>query len=505
MINKIAFKKFYNLINPQPEIAGLEISDAYLRYILLMGKKASFISIKLPPGVIENGKIKDKDKFLIIISDFYKKISPNNKKKYIIVNIPDANVYTEMFSLPKVAEKDLEEAINLNLRMISPIDFDNAYIDWQIIGQKLSNGMIQSEILGSFVPKQVIDDYESILSKAGFEVVAIEFPGIALTRSVVNLSEGFDKNKNYILMRVGSDGLSFNFIKNGNLYFLHFISWASAYGDQRQVSFDLIKNLVIVETQKVLSFYETHSEGNIDGMFLVSPTLTDEISKIISDNFHNLIVKIPVFSEFKNVEPVWFSAVGSAVRGLKPRSEDSDISLLSAGTEEKFVNYQISAFIGIWRNIILSVLGAIVIFFGGLDFIIMSNASALAARVNSISGIPGADKISDLQKQAIDFNRKADLIYSAYNSRILWSPFFRQISQLAADNDITVKRLLIQSLTAPVLLVGEADSEDKIIDFKTVLESQAQYSDINFQLSNISKGVGGNLNFSISFKFKNGE
>lgn len=501
----MTFKKFYNLINPQPEIAGLEISDAYLRYVLLKGKKASFISFKLPPGIIESGKVKDKDKFLSITTDFFKKISPSNKKKYVVANITDANVYTEMFSLPKAAENNIEESINLNLRMISPINFDNAYIDWQIIGEKISNGMVQSEILGSFVPKQVIDDYENILSKAGFELVAIEFPGIALTRSVVDLHDGFDKSKNYILMRVGSDGLSFDFIKNGNLYFLHFISWASAYGDQRQVSFDLVKNLVIVETQKVLSFYETHSEGIVDGMFLVSPTLTEEISKIIADNFHNLSVRIPALKEFKNVEPVWFNAMGSALRGLKSRSEDAEISLLSAGTEKKFADYQVVAFMSIWRNIILSVLGAIIIFFGGLDFIIMRNTTALTEKLSSIAAVPGVLKISELQKQANDFNQKADLLYSAYSSKIIWSLFFRQIDQLTSQNGIAIKRILVQSVNSPVLLLGEASSEDKIIAFKTVLENQKNFSDVNLQLSNISKSIGGSLNFSVTFKIKIGE
>lgn len=498
----MTFKKFYNLINPQPEIAGLEISDAYLRYVFLKGKKANFISVKIPPGVVEEGKIKDKDKFLAVISDFYKKISPNNKKKYIIANIADANVYTEMFSLPKSAKENFEEAIDLNLRMISPIDFNNAYIDWQVIGEKISSEMAQVEILGSFVPKQIIDDYESVLSKAGFEVVAIEFPAVAITRSVANLSEGFDKNKNYILMRVGSDGLAFNFIKNGNLYFLHFTSWFSAYGDQRKISFDLIKNLIISETQRVLSFYETHSEGKIDSMLLVSPTLNDEISKIIVDNFPGLSIKTPVFREFKNVESVWFGVIGSALRGMKPRAEDTDISLLSAGTEEKFANYQIAAFISIWRNIILSVLGSIIIFFGGFDYILARNVAIFTEKLSPASVSAGISKVTELQKEVNSFNKNADLIHNAYNQKIFWSFFFDQINTLSSNQGITIRRILIQSLNSPVLLSGEADSENKIISFKTALESHPQFANINLQLSNISKGAEGNINFSITFEIK---
>ncbi len=495
-----SFKNFLNLINPQPEIGGLEISDSYLRFVLLKNNKADIVSMKMPPGVIEDGKIKDKDQFFSIISNFYNQLSPGSKKKYIIANISDINVYTEVFLLPKSGESNLDEAVNLNLRMISPIDFDNAYTDWQLIGEKISGGVNQLQILGAFVQKKIIDDYEDILSRAGFDVAAVEFPAVALTRSLSELSEGFSKNKNYILMRVGSDGLAFSFISNGNLNFLHFASWASAYGGQRQISFDAMKRVIITEVQKVLSFYGTHAEGKIDSLILVSQTLTDEISKIINDNFPDISVRIPTFREFKNLEPVWFSTVGSALRGVIPRSEDSVISLLSAGTEIKFRNYQIVAFINIWRNIILSVLGAIIVFYIGLDFLIMKNFDVLSQKVKAIS-IPDFANITELQNEARDFNQKANLIYAAYAQKSIWSPFFVQLNQLAGS-DISIKRILVQSVDSPVLLVGEAPDEDKIVTFKDALESQSQFTNINFQLSNISKNVSGNVDFTLTFELK---
>lgn len=497
----MTFKNFLNLINPQPKIGGLEISDAYLRFVFFNNKKADFISVKLPPGVIEGGRIKDKEQFFLSVSNFYGKLPDNKKKKYIIANISDVNVYTETFSLPKSSESNIEEAAVLNLKMISPIDFENAYYDWEMIGEKFNGGMSQLEILGAFTPKQIVDDYEDVLSRAGFSVVAIEFPAIALARAFVELGEGFYRNKNYILMRVGSDGLAFSFIKGGNLYFLHFTSWSSAYGDQRNISFDEIKKIIISETQKVLSFYETHSNEGIESVILISPTLTQEISKIITDNFPGISIREPSFREFSSLEPVWASALGSALRGVKPRSEDLSISLLSSGTEEKFKNYQISAFILIWRKIILSVLAAIIIFYGGLDFIIAKNSSALDKKLSDISIGSEISKINELQKQAGEFNQKADLIYYAYNKKIIWSSFFKQIGQLSGSN-VIIKRVLIQSPDSPILLSGEAEDENKIIAFKNSLESQPQFKEINLQLSNVSKGAAGKLDFTITFELQ---
>jgi len=202
------------------------------------------------------------------------------------------------------------------------------------------------------------------------------------------------------------------------------------------------------------------------------------------------------------VESVWFGVIGSALRGMKPRSEDLDISLLSAGTEEKFVNYQRAAFISIWRNIILSVLGSIIIFFGGFDFILARNVTAFTQKLSPISVSSGVSKVTELQKEASDFNKNADLIYNAYTQKIFWSSFFEQINKLSSDQGIMIKRILIQSINSPVFLSGEADSENKIISFKSALESQPQFANINLQLSNISRGAGGNINFTITFEIK---
>lgn len=500
-MTKLTFKNFLKLVNPQPEIGGLEICDSYLRFVLLKDGKANFVSVKLPPGIIENGRIKDSEQFFSIASNFYKKISPKNKKVYVIANISDANVYTEMFFLPKTGDNHIEETINLNLRMISPIDYESAYVDWQPVSEKIVNGMPQMEILGSFVNKQIIDEFETILLRAGFEVVAIEFSLLSLVRSIMDAGEGVDKNKNYILMRVGGDGLAFGFIKNGNLYFSRFISWFSIYGGQRQISFDDMKNTIISEVQKVLSFYETRSSGEMGGLFLISQALTDEISKIVSESFPKLQIKIPTLREFKNMESIWFGVVGSAIRGIIPRSEDSFISLSSSGTEEKFKNYQILAFVEVWTNVILTFFGAILIFLGILDFFLMKNSDVLDEKVKAISINPDFSIISSLQAEAINFNQKAELLDAANSQKIIWSSFISQIMQFTGE-DITIKRILVQSLDAPVLLVGEADNEDKVIAFKDNFASQAKISNVNLQLSNIVKSAEGKINFSITFEMK---
>lgn len=494
-------KKILNLINPQPEVGGLEISDSYVRFVLIKGKKVEFFSSKITPGIIEDGKIKDKEQLISLLSNFHDKISPKNEKVYVILSISDSNIYTEIFTLPNSAASNLEEAARLNLQMISPIEFDSAYSDWQLLGEKTEEGADQIEVLGAFSSKQAIDDFEEVLSKSGFESIAIEFPMIALSRVVVELGEGISNKKNYLLLRVGSDGLSFGLIKNGNMYFLHFISWAAIYGEERTVSLESLRKVVTEEIRKVLSFHETHTKGDISELILISPSLISDISKAVLENFPKLSLKIPTLSQFTNLTPAWFSALGSALRGTIPRVKDNIISLSKVGTENKFERFQINNFIKLWRSIIFSALGGILLLFLVMDAIFAKNLVNLNEQIGV--ALPDAEfaKLSELRDKANDFNRKANMLYSAYKGEIKWSEFFTALNGMAG-NDIAINRILMQSLASPVLIVGQAPSQEAIISFKNTLASSPQISDVNFQASSVTR-TGDKFNFSLSFNIKN--
>lgn len=497
------FKKILNFFNPEPLIGGLEISDTFIRFVQFRGAKAKIISLKLPPAAVEDGKIKDKGQLLLALSNLHGQLVLRKKKKiYVIASISDGNVYTEIFSLPKSAESDLNQAANLNLRMISPIDFEDSYSDWQTVGEKTASGLSQLEILSAFVQKKTIDDFEEIIKQSGFDIAAIEFPSLALARALGELGDNFDRGKNYFLMKVASEGLSFSLFKNNNLYFMHFVSWASAYGQNRQVTFESIKNLTISEIRKVLGFYENHWNESLVEIILVTPTLREEIAKIIEENFSNLKVRNASLKQFQNLEPSWFSVVGSALRGLISRSQDVFISLASSGTEENFKNYQVISFIKIWRNTILTFLAAILAFLGGLNFLLASNYSELEARKKDISLNPEFDVILELRQEAQNFNQKVNFLSVAAKERNKWSPFANKIIELSNASDIILKRIFIQSADSPVLLVGEATNEDKVFSFKKVLGEQTEFSNINFQLSNFSQ-TGGKFTFSITLNAKN--
>ena len=66
-------KKILNILNPQPQIGGLEISDSDIRFFLVKGKSFVSASVKLP----------DKKNLKTALSNLHSQIVSKSKKKFI--------------------------------------------------------------------------------------------------------------------------------------------------------------------------------------------------------------------------------------------------------------------------------------------------------------------------------------------------------------------------------------------------------------------------------------
>lgn len=498
---KFNFKKILNVINPQPVLAGLEISDLALRFIKLKGNNLVSASVKLSPGIIKEGKIKDRPNFISALNNLHSQITRKKRKKiYVIVNVPNVNIYTQVFNLPIIASNNFEEAAKLNLQMISPIDFTDTYSDWQPIGENKTDGG-QTEILGALAPKSVIEEFSGSLEEAGFGAAAIEFSALSLARLAVNLGVGIDIKNPYILLQISADGLNFSIIRNGNLYFTHFNSWKTASKEQGKISLSDFKELIINETKKVLHFYEARWGGRINKVILVSSGLNKETIQILSENL-SLEVQALTLKKFSQSSSDWYCALSSALRGSIPRSQDTIISLASVGTEEKFQRYRIANFINIWRNIVLASSIFVIVVFGASLWFLTNTMESINIPDAGLLKASEINELNKLQEKAKIFNKKAQLALNAKQQTSgNWHLFFEKINNIAGD-DINLKRIFIQSLETPVLVNAEAIDRETAINFKNALAQQPQFYEVNLPLSNIISSADGPAKFSISFKIR---
>lgn len=495
--------KILKILNPQPPIGGLEINESALNFALIKDGELISASLSLPPGVIEEGKVKNAEAFSAVLKELHSKITPRAKKKvYVIATIPEGNLYVQVFNLPMIASNNLEEAVKLNLQMISPVEFQTVYSDWQKIGEVDIDGG-QLEILGAFASKQMVDELTKYLIEANFVIAAMEMPGLALGR-LINPQEVANKLQSVILLRLSSSGLNFSILRNGNLYFDHFVPWQAG-----RISLTALEDVITREAQKVLNFYASHWPSALGGFLLAVPTpeIEEKLSKLLADTFTLQVYPLKNFIDGQaqrlNLASKGSSlvALGSAIRGLIPRSEDKIISATSVGTEDNYRQNQIVNFISVWRNIALTVVLFALVLLGTTEGFLMQTAKSLEARLANVKVLSENQEFNELHARAKEFNQGIELALQAKSQSNDWAPFLEKIRDLAGK-EVVIKRIFVQSLGTPVLINAQAASEDGIINFKNALSSDAQFQDVNLPLGSITPGGAGMIDFSISFKIK---
>jgi hypothetical protein len=507
-------EKFLSKLKIEPSISGLEISDSVLNFARIDNGEIFNVALRLPPQILEGGNIKDRDAFRSALLDLHSKITPNKKENvYIIATIPEQNIYLRVFNLPFVAADNLEEAVCLNLEMLSPMDYKDVYSDWQKIGETEVDGG-QLEILGVFAPKQMIDSLTDALRSAYFVVVAMEVPVLALIRLLDKAVLTQDLNST-ILFRITSMGLGFSIIRHGNIYFNHFVPWEAT-----QVSWKTFSNTILRETQKIINFYASRWSGALSSFIIFAPNAEVEkrVGKLIADSFSlqvlsfkdllgrgldkNIPLKSGNSSKLFDFQSDVLVALGSALRGFIERGADTIISIAALGTEDYYRQSRILLFVRVWRNVFWTVGVFVLVLFLAVDFFFNSTIHFLENNLANIRNITTEKEWQDLTKKAEEFNKNLALALEAKKYVRDWTPLIKKIEDLAGPA-IILQSIQIQAEVNSITLKASAFNEEGIIKFKKSLENDNSFTAINLPLSSIVKGSGNSLNFEISFKLKN--
>jgi len=496
-VNKF-FSSVIQRLSSQPAVGGIEISDSAIRFLRIKGEKTITASLRLPPGIILNGKINDRQNFLSALKTVYSQLVKTEvgSKIHTVVCLPVSVVYSQSFSIPQVDRGNIEEAAELNLRMISPINQEKTYSDWQIIAENAS----QIDILGAFVENSLVDDYDRCLRESGFLPITFEFPALSLTRMIKDLGPAIDTGKSYLIINISTEGLNLLIIRNGQLYFSHFIFWRTLQGEKRQIVFSDFREILVQEVQKIINFLSVNYKESFEGAIIVAPALEKEIGEIIKKEFDLNVIPLQL-KRYAEISAVWFVAFGSALRGLLPRRQDNYISLTAHNVIEEFYHEQALSFISLWRNILVVSLLVLLIAFSGVDIFLTQIKKNIEVQLSSLVARSQTQEVNKLQEKANVFNQLVTLVSNAEKSNPKWSPFFSQLNELTGSK-VILDRIIVASFSSPVTIQGRADSEQAVIDFKNSLVSQTNFEKVNLPLTNIHPTADRRVSFEISFSVK---
>ena len=113
---------------------GVNISDHGVKFVELVPKKDAYIlgkwgEIELPSGVISEGEIVNGEKFekiLKILKDKY-------EIGFVNVSIPEEKTYLFTIKIPQIPEKDIKEALGLQIQEHVPLAQNEVVFDYEIV------------------------------------------------------------------------------------------------------------------------------------------------------------------------------------------------------------------------------------------------------------------------------------------------------------------------------------------------------------------------------------
>ncbi len=174
----------------KPEAFGLDISNLSLKIIKLKkeGKLldlACFGEIKIKPGIIEEGEIKDEKSLVKIIKEGVSKVKGETlKTKYVIVSLPEEKAFLEVIQMPKMKKEELEKAVYFEAENYVPLPIDQVYLDSQIV-PPVYDHLDHLDVLIAALPKKTVDPYVSVFKKAGLIPCALEIESQAIARCLI--------------------------------------------------------------------------------------------------------------------------------------------------------------------------------------------------------------------------------------------------------------------------------------------------------------------------------
>jgi hypothetical protein len=484
-----------------PEVGGLEISDAFLRYAYLDGETWHTAALRLTPGLVEGGHVNDHAKFVEVLRTLHEQIAgPRSRHKInVVVSLSSVNVYSQVFTLPVIEGENLDKAIQLNIQMVSPGEQAQTYSGWQMLGQDKQS--VRLEILSSFVNRVVVDDITKALQESGFVVHSVESRALSLTRILRMLGAGFDATQSYIVLSLDSSGLEFLVLRRGQLYFQYFNSWKDLYGGERQITEAAFEAAVIRNLHQVLNFYNSHWTEPLAGIYMATTAFEEKIRSIVQTNFQ-LTILDPQLRMGGAVSADWFVALGSGLRGNVTRKDDQEISLLGISAQDEYRRTQAVAFLRFWRVLIPATLGILLLFFLASDIILRNTEDSLDEQATFQTG-GATTEVTLLQQKVQEFNRTASAISSALRMTKPKFDLFEGVHRTAAAHNVTLLRFEFQDITSPVVLEGRAKTDEAVRNFYLALQSdKAKYEKASLQPSDI-KFNGDEVSFRMTLTFVN--
>lgn len=282
------FKNSFYRFFPPPNFLmapsfGLDISDESLKFVeLIMTKDGIRMGRhgerKIPPGIIESGKIKNSTKLKEVLLSLRKE----QNMRFVRVSLPEEQVYLFQLRLEKTGLNNIREGIELALEEHIPIRAQDAIFDYDLVNEDEQS----LEVQVAAIPTNIIQNYLSVFRESLISIQSLELEAQAISRSIVRKGDmetymivDFGKTRTgiFIVSRgvvvftstldIGGESLDKMIQKNFNVSLEEAVKMKMQFGLQRNVEnkeiFAVLLNSVSILRDEMLKdflYWNTHKD-----------------------------------------------------------------------------------------------------------------------------------------------------------------------------------------------------------------------------------------------------
>jgi type IV pilus assembly protein PilM len=269
-------------------VVGLDISQTGMKIMSIDRKKmlvTGYGSIDLDPAKVQQSLDTGDGYLTANIKELVgKNLVGKLTSDHVVLGIPAGRTFTRTFTIPLSSEKDLKDAVELEVEQYIPIPMSSLYVDYEIIERTKEQLMV----LMCAVPRTVVDSCIRIAESAGLRVCMVESSVSAVARLLEATEEGhlptvivdigpastdiaiLDRSIRIAgSLSVGGNTFTLDIAKKlkiplENAHQLKILNGLSAGSRQQKIEAALKPSLerIVAETRKVMRYYDERIEGH---------------------------------------------------------------------------------------------------------------------------------------------------------------------------------------------------------------------------------------------------
>ena len=416
------------------------------------GKVIKFAQIDIPPGIIVNYRVKEKEVLVKLISELWKK--NNIRERYVGVVVPEFSTYTKSIVLPNLTDVEMKEALAFRMQEFLPTNIDEVVLDWKVSKREKD----KAHVLVVAILKDVLFGYIDAIGAVGLSPLVVETPSLSIQRIVDKDDSGklivyLNPTEVIIIVAAGGEIVASSVVNSDNI------------------------NTVVTTARQILSHY---SSINIEKILVSGVGLTQDLVQLLNYNLGRPVSFAQVKAAGLLPGQVQDYLVGISLQYKDPVPPVSELTInLLPPAWAEFYQSQSSG-IRVWTmTLIASITIWSTFLFVFMVFIFLSlqaqaleEGDALAKNQELNNAVSRVNEVNLLAENVIKFE-----------SSIVYPQSIINPLSASRPEGVSISYYKVNYETGEIILRGVAATRTSLLDFKNSLESLEKITSVSLPIS----------------------